>query len=167
MRTWVFRWLTRNYAEKRAPDVLIGGAVNPYMRRWHVIPRNPVFNIYFHHFLRSDDDRALHDHPWWNISWLLDGSYDEITSRGSTRRSAGACKFRFAKDSHRIALLSDGGEQGSGNMESPVWTLFITGPKFRKWGFWCPKGWVRWETFTSVEKDGNGTIHSTHGRGCE
>ena len=49
------------------------------MRRWWVIPRNKWFNVYLHHFLRSDDDRALHDQPWWNLSILLDGEYTEHT----------------------------------------------------------------------------------------
>lgn len=50
-------------AKRRPPDVVIGGDASPYMRRWWVIPRNRRFNVYLHHFLRSDDDRALHDHP--------------------------------------------------------------------------------------------------------
>lgn len=45
-------------AQSRNPDFIIGGA-DPYMLRWWVIPRNKVFNIYLHRFLRSDDDRAL------------------------------------------------------------------------------------------------------------
>lgn len=28
---------------------------------------------------RSDDDRALHDHPWVNMSILLEGTYTEHT----------------------------------------------------------------------------------------
>ena len=61
----------------RAPDFVIGPAGDPYMRRWWVIPRNKWFNIYLHNIMRSDDDRALHDHPWTNVSVLLRGSYLE------------------------------------------------------------------------------------------
>jgi hypothetical protein len=43
---------------KRAPDQVIGGRERPYMLRWYLIPRNRFCNIYLHHFLRSDDDRA-------------------------------------------------------------------------------------------------------------
>lgn len=57
-----------NWVSNRPPDVVIGGFQNPYLLRWYVIPRNPVFNVYVHLFLRSDDDRALHDHPWANLS---------------------------------------------------------------------------------------------------
>ena len=61
----------------RAPDFIIGGAEDAYMLRWWVIPRNRWFNIYLHKILRDDDPRALHDHPWWNISIVLKGGYLE------------------------------------------------------------------------------------------
>jgi hypothetical protein len=120
---------------KRPPDLLIGGAQNTYMRRWWVIPRNRFFNIYLHHFLRSDEDRALHDHPWWNASILLDGRYTEHTiAKGGVHHrveySAGAIKLRTAKYTHRIELT-----------DGPCWTLFLTGPEIRRWGFHCPDGW--------------------------
>ena len=39
-----------------------------------------MFNLYLHEFSRSDDDRALHDHPWlFNLSVLLSGTYVEHT----------------------------------------------------------------------------------------
>ena len=37
----------------------------------------------------------------------------------------------------------------------PSWSLFITGPKLRTWGFWCPKGWMHWEKFVKVVPGGN------------
>lgn len=85
---------------RRPPDFVIGGHERPYLLRWWVIPRNPVFNIYLHQFRRSDDDRALHDHPWlFNASWLLSGEYVEHTIKAGgllvrTRRRAGDWKFR-------------------------------------------------------------------------
>jgi hypothetical protein len=141
-------------SDRRPPDIEIGGSEAPYMRRWWLIPRNRWFNIYLHHFLRSDDDRALHDHPWWNLSVLLDGRYVEhtISAGGINRkvvRHAGDWKFRVAGSAHRIEL--DNG---------PCWTLFITGPRLREWGFHCPRGRVHWRDFTS------GPNGETVGRGC-
>lgn len=76
----IVNWLEANVVAKREPNVYIGGKVNTYVRRWHLIPRNPFFNVYYHHFLRSDFAEALHDHPWFfNASWLLQGSYTEHT----------------------------------------------------------------------------------------
>ena len=40
-------------------DLVVGGDADPYLRRWWLIPRNRIFNVYLHHFMRSDDDRVL------------------------------------------------------------------------------------------------------------
>lgn len=144
---------------RRPPDFIVGGADHPYMRRWWVIPRNRRFNIYLHNFLRSDDDRALHDHPWWNVSILLTGSYVEHRQDGSVRvRKAWRpwapwrLTIRSAEAAHRIELV-----EGA----NPVWTLFITGPVVREWGFHCPKGWRHWRIFVS-ERDAGAV-----GLGCD
>ena len=71
-------------ARCKAPDLVVGSPKRPYMHRWWLIPRNPVFNVYLHRFLRSDDDRALHDHPWPSLSILLHGSYREHVERGAS-----------------------------------------------------------------------------------
>lgn len=41
-----------------------------------------------------------------------------------------------------------------------AWSLFITGPNVRTWGFACPKGWVSWQQFVEPERPGE------VGRGC-
>jgi hypothetical protein len=139
----------------RLPDVYIGGEKDTYLRRWFVIPRNPIFNIFLHEFMRSDDDRALHDHPWISLSIILSGEYTEqtIAAGGVVYNKiyrAGDMKFRFATHTHRIVLHN-----------GPCRTLFITGPKIREWGFHCPNGWRHWKDFT---KPGNS---SEIGKGCD
>jgi hypothetical protein len=152
LQAWAMRTM-----DNRPPDFIIGGPDNPYMHRWWIIPRNRFFNIYLHRIVRSDDDRALHDHPWLNASILILGGYDEhrIMAGGIHRRDrrfAGSVKLRRAVTAHRLELLPD-------------WdcvSLFITGPKIRSWGFHCPEqGWVHWERFTAP--DDYGQI----GKGCE
>jgi hypothetical protein len=142
---------------RRAPDFIVGGADRPYLRRWFILPRNPIFNVYLHQFLRSDDDRALHDHPWSNISFLLRGCYCEhtIAAGGIHNRQVlleGDYRVRlFGSFAHRVELI-----------DGPCWTLFITGPRYRKWGFHCEQvGWVHWQKFTA--KDDSGSI----GAGCD
>lgn len=136
-------------------DVVIGGDERPYLLRWLLAPRNRWLNIYLHCFLRSDDNRALHDHPWASCSFILAGYYieHEIAAGGvhlHRRRDAGTLIFRAAREAHRIEIGS-----------APCWTLFITGPKVRHWGFHCPDGWVHWRDFANP-LDGGRTI----GRGC-
>jgi hypothetical protein len=141
-------------AHRRAPDFIVGGLDDPYLLRWWVIPRNRLCNVYLHRFLRSDDDRALHDHPWVNLSILLRGSYVEHTIRAggvhlATPRTAGDLKLRGPGHAHRIELV-----------DGACWTLFLTGPRLRVWGFHCAKGWVRWEAFV------DGRDAGAVGRGC-
>ena len=118
---------------------IIGGPDDPYLLRWYVIPRNPVLNVYLHKFCRSDDDRALHDHPWWFLSLILRGRYDEITEQGTRRRNAGSVAYRPAEWRHRVRLL-DGRTYVDGRIlvnPLPCWTLIVTGRRLRTWGFWC------------------------------
>lgn len=152
---------------RRDPDVIIGSAGDPYMHRWYILPRNRWFNLYLHRFWRSDDDRALHDHPWWNASLLLEGAYVEHTiERGGINRrerlEGGAIRFRPAKAAHRIELDRD-----EGGAPLSCVTLFATGPRIRDWGFHCPKGWVPWRIFTAEvpARPGEPRISSI-GRGC-
>ena len=128
---------------RRPPDFIIGKPGSPYMRRWYVIPRNRWFNIYLHNIVRSDDNRALHDHPWWNLSILLKGSYREVTPDGTFVRGAGSMVFRRATAAHRLEV------------DGPTWSLFITGRKVREWGFYCPQGWKIWTSFVDMTNTGS------------
>lgn len=153
IRELILRW-----AQSRKPDFIIGGAEHPYLLRWWLIPRNPLFNVYVHKFLRSDDDRALHDHPWlFNCSILLDGMYWEHTPRGIRLLWSGDWKFRWGPAPHRVELMKPLGRSNP----APVWTVFVTGPRIREWGFHCPRGWVHWRDFTDSRDKG------AIGRGCE
>ncbi|WP_020178057.1 hypothetical protein [Methylopila sp. M107] len=147
----LFDVLVRRVAEAREPDFVIGDS---YLRRWWVVPRNRRFNVYLHEIRKSDDDRALHDHPWVNCSILLKGRYVEHTIAAGgvnqrVERQAGEVVFRRPSHAHRLEMV--GGES--------CWTLFLTGPTVRSWGFHCPAGWRHWKIFTSA--DGRSV-----GRGC-
>ncbi len=140
----------------REPDFIVAPTGEPYMLRWYVIPRNRYLNVYLHSFLRSDDDRALHDHPWASLSICLENQYTEYIAgaegkieRIETRRT-GDVVFRSAARAHRVHLHA-----------GPARTLFVTGPKVRTWGFHCPKGWRPWQEF--CEPGEKGRI----GRGCD
>lgn len=154
---------------RREPDFLIGPSEDdPYMRRWWIIPRNRWFNIYMHHMLHDDDDRAPHDHPWWSLSLCLRGVikehqmfYREVPIPESELDvrvfqhftvnwiKKGQWKFRDKNYVHRLELPF-----------GDAWTLFITGPNVRTWGFHCPKGFVPWRKFVAADNPGQ------PGRGC-
>lgn len=148
-------WLMQR-ATRRPPDFIIGSGDDPYLLRWWLIQRNPVFNVYLHCFVRSDDDRALHCHPWANLSVLLLGRYIEHTDPYGVLKQrvleAGDWRLRWRGGiRHRIELFP--GEC--------AWTLFLTGPRYREWGFHCPHGFVHWRDFTAAHDKGQ------VGRGCE
>ncbi len=121
-----------------------------YIDRWHLIPRNKYFNIYLHKYYGGDVTRAPHDHPWWNMTIVLRGMLYEHSylhsDNGQFESSianlwAVSVVTRRAEDIHRISL-------GAG-MGGKTWTLFFTGPKTRKWGFWEDDGktFVPWEEY--------------------
>ena len=127
------------------------------MLRWYLIPRNRWLNVYLHKILRDDDDRALHDHPWRSFSIYLRGSVREIFDESASFippkvRVVSAPNFVYRSERFRHRLELIGGRA--------CWTLFITGPRLREWGFWCPKGFVVWTDFVDQEDQGN------VGRGC-
>lgn len=105
-----------------------------------MIPKNRFFNVYVHHMYSDDDGRALHDHPWVNVSLVLLGAYREVKLSGAPIRRSGAIVFRRAKTAHRLEVV-----------DGPVLSVFITGPKIRDWGFRCPRGW---KFHSEFERDG-------------
>jgi hypothetical protein len=151
IRQHVLHW-ARNYAATHAPDFVIG---DHQLDRWWLIPRNKLFNIYLHRFNRSDEDRALHDHPWVSVGWILNRGYNELLSGDRQRwRKPGSWTWRLPTTAHRVIL--------SGAEGQSVYTLFLTGPVVREWGFHCPQGWRHWKDFVSIVPGGNRV-----GRGCE
>lgn len=164
IRRWIFELLLWWVACRRKPDFTIGPFDSPYLRRWWVIPRNKWFNIYLHQILHDDDDEALHDHPWHNVSWLLHGRYIEVVpwalGPDGTRplpRKEGSWVFRRATAAHRLVL------EKYNTTVYPCWTLFFTGPVIRDWGFHCPNGWRYFKDYVKLRDDGTGTVK---GRGC-
>jgi hypothetical protein len=63
----------------RKPDMVIGDPARPYLLRWYIWRSKRFGSCYLHKFLRDDDDRALHDHPWWFVSLILIGQGVRMT----------------------------------------------------------------------------------------
>ena len=150
LHTRLIQW-AMNFAARKAPDMEIG---TDYLKRWFVIPPNRFLSVYVHLITASDPGRGVHDHRSANVSIVLSGQYDEVTplhwpstdsmfrlwwdgaqfSVCSTKR-AGDITFRWGSTPHRLLV-----EPGQNAL-----TIFITGPTYRKWGFWTKTGWVPWD----------------------
>lgn len=95
----------------------------PYVIRWRV--ETPLGSVRLHHWLGPDDDRAFHDHPWSFLTLILRGGYTDKNPSGDEYLRAGMIQFRSAEHQHTV-IPDPGG----------AWTLVLTGPKVRSWGFW-------------------------------
>jgi hypothetical protein len=109
--------LTMTWAEK------LGLPQCPYVIRWKLEAR--LGSVRLHHWLKPDDDRAFHDHPWWFATVMLRGCYTDRSPAGDDVLMAGSARVRPALHQHTVIP----GEHGA-------WTLMLTGPKSRAWGFW-------------------------------
>ena len=122
----------------RPADEVIG---QRYLKRWHLRRRPGGYNLYLHRYEGSDDDRALHDHPWRSVSVLLWGRLIEVTADGRRAIMPFWPKFRSATDAHRLELHS-----------KFALTLFFTFPKEREWGFLSSNGWTHWRDYAELEE---------------
>jgi len=166
-----FRWWLDRIIDRQPHAViqtqLEDGQEIPQLIRWWLIPRNRFLNVYLHKIIWDDVDRALHDHPWWSFSVLLKGTLGEVDldplymdpfdgtpfekplHEMPTRTRffrPGQIRLRKPDYLHRLVL--------PGTNKQPAWTLFITGPRIRNWGFLCPQGWTIWTKFVERGKDG-------------
>jgi len=111
-----------------------------------------------HRFVRGDDDRAPHDHPWWFITfpftsyierywiqeegWVEDspihGHHELLWAPHTRVVKAWRFHFRHRKFRHYVVGRADG-------KSKPFWTFVITGPSHSGWGFWpTPTTFVPW-----------------------
>lgn len=132
-----------------------------YLRRW-IIFRCDRFAVYLHKFERGDEDDCPHDHPWDFTSIVLWGGYTEerwyrdvIEGHmerwpDDLQRGWLSTARRMAEECHRVR-----------NPYGPCWTLVITGPRRRSWGFQTRDGWVHWRTFLGLPAgDGPSNVES-------
>ena len=112
------------------------GSGEPHLLR-RVFFKSNWISLYLHHFIGDDRSRDLHDHPKWFLSIGLWGSYTEETREGLRHFRAPWIRWFRATHTHRI-LASD------------AWTLVITGPVVRPWGFYSPDGWIEWRAYVKA-----------------
>jgi hypothetical protein len=100
-----------------------------YLERW--VFDLFLFSIRLHHFVASDDDRALHDHPFGFVTCILKGRYGDVTHDANgyvdiNSMLPGMIRYRPYTHRHTVMLL-DG---------ETCWSLVFTGPVRHRWGFY-------------------------------
>ena len=91
-----------------------------------------LFSIYIHYIYKEDKDPLLHDHPWNYFNLILKGSYTEEFYGGEQIVSPGFYSYQNANRFHKIKHVNT----------DKVITLFITGKRFREWGYSYDNKWV-------------------------
>lgn len=120
--------ITRRSVVRFHPPVLkwrerLGLPECPYVIRWRFETRR--FSLRIHHWLGPDDDRAFHDHPWNFVTFVVKGGYVDVNPAGSDHVHAPAIRYRSAYHRHTVHPCGGG-----------AWTIVLTGPRIRAWGFW-------------------------------
>ena len=140
-------------------EVINGAGRCPYLHRWCLFVGPFGIRLYLHKFVGSDWSRDLHDHPKRFISIGLWGSYIEETpatpwphgehqarkipprARNQRRYRAPWIRSFPAEHIHRLIL------------DCPVcWTLVLTLPESRPWGFWVRGEWIPWKQYVYSDR---------------
>lgn len=88
------------------------------------------FSIRLHKFNQSDDQRALHDHPWPFLTVIVAGGYWDVTKDEDgyvqmERLRAGSIRYRPLGHIHTVKLG-----------DKPSWSIVLTGRYQHRWGFY-------------------------------
>lgn len=160
----LMRWVDNLYSTR---EVIREADGTPYLVRYFISkPKSKTKGrIYLHHILRSDHDRALHDHPWGFTSFLLKGRYLEIADASQALPGNGWLPYRDASE-HLAYQLFESGDRLVRPADwrhrlviaegKSVWSLVFTTNKQRSWGFWpngkfCP--WKRYDNALGICED--------------
>lgn len=146
----------------------LGKAECPYLTRWAIkLPFGLTLRV--HHWDRSDDKRAMHDHSWWFFTLVLKGRYEDWTRGPICSKCNGVGKlFTRPVEYHdwtvcdqcegrgfdrAIQLMKPGSFQFRPALHTHTvnvqkggcWTILLMGPETRKWGFWVRKRSGKWK----------------------
>lgn len=110
-----------------------------FLKRWRLV-QTPWFSIFVHRMQVPDPGNDLHDHPWAFLSLVVKGGYVERVAErgvaGEVLRGRGRWSVAGIRldQRHTVAAVRD-----------PTWTLIVTGPTRRRWGFFVDGEWQDWE----------------------
>jgi len=113
------KWLRRTFLLKEIGWTDIGERFTRY-----ALLRTPWFNVYLHQLYAPAWHPECHDHPWSFLAILLYNGYVERVGTKDYRRRPGSILWRPATFAHNVITPY-----------GTSWSLIITGPKSRDWGF--------------------------------
>lgn len=147
----------------------VTGEPSLYLRRFYIV-KTPWFEIMLHQFYMSDRG-TYHDHPWGSYGRILATGYYEWLCDGIEKgepvnphkvfrkpgdwggRPAANATHNDPRSFHKVELAP--------GTEGKVWTLFMTGPRVRDWGFLSVD--QMWEHFSDLfKRDGTAVIAENH-----
>lgn len=114
----------------------LGKSECPYAHRTYLIFFG--YSIRIHKWYRSDDKRYMHNHPWWFITFVIKGSYKDV--------SLGLFKDIYQNDYLKRFHIRYRKPNHTHYVEIPkggCTTILITGRKNKQWGFWVNKRYLR------------------------
>ncbi len=120
--------------------------------RW-IIHLRSVGALRLHRINRDDCDRDFHDHRFDFTSLILSGGYVEHRPDSwnggihSGLFMPGALVRRRAEDAHRLQLAN-----------GPAWTIQLSGPVRRDWGFHTKHGWIAAEHYDFYAQNGERSL---------
>lgn len=132
------RWSVLTYRE-------IEDASDPdevYLRRWTILG-TPWGSLKLHNIRMPDGDRALHDHPWSFASFIIAGGYIEERLTLGVHEWPREVRDLYVRRPRSIHRMPCDGAHRIRELLGPCWTLVVTGPFRRVWGFYPEPGvWV-------------------------
>jgi len=157
MKLWVrIVNLVGNFLIKKFPGraKLIEVDGKPYLHRFYLKHNGRLPGIYLHHFYQSDPDRDLHNHPWrWSFSLILTGGYYEYRHNAMHAlsylepdvfdRKAPGFNYITGDTFHRVVLK---------DLKAGAWTIFVSGPDEKDWGFFTRNGFVKHMEYLGLDK---------------
>lgn len=111
-----------------------------YAKRW-ALAVDDEGCAYLHNLI-GPDQPYLHDHPWSFKSHILSGGYVEVihdhnrVQEVSQRHVSGSVLHRSSDFMHFIS-----------HVEPNTWTLVVTGPRIKEWGFYVATEWMHFKDF--------------------
>lgn len=91
----------------------------------YTLIKSSWFNVYLH---QLDAPKwhpvGCHDHPWWFVTLLIKGGYLENNKGLLSRKYPGQILYRSADYTHDVTTPY-----------GRSWSIVLTGPKSRNWGF--------------------------------